>query len=135
MSNSSILGGERAATQAAGRDAKALGPSDSSDSGSDIQGSLAAETPPMGEDQFSDTAGPANIDLAADSDATGTGERGAAVPGESAREGSDITPDQIESFGADPLDDPDTASLDDDADEIGALSVSEEEEEANERVP
>lgn len=113
MSTSSILGGERAATQAEGRDAHALGPSDTSDSGSDVQGTLSAETPPMGEDQFTDTAGPANLDLSSDSDSSGTGERGAAVPGESALQGSDITPDQVTTLGggADLLDDADAIAI------------------------
>jgi hypothetical protein len=38
MTNSNFLGGERAATYAPGKDVEALGPSDSSDSGSDVQG-------------------------------------------------------------------------------------------------
>ncbi len=130
MATSNILGGERAATQADGRDAKSLGPSDSSDSGSDIQGELHLETPPMGEDQFSDTAGAANVPLSSDSDSGGTGERGAAIPGESSREGSDITPDRITSLGGDEdlLDDPDTLSLDDDDLSIDELAQTEDEE-------
>ena len=46
MTNSSILGGERAARQAPGRDVDALGPSDSSDSGSDVQGEPDSSTGP-----------------------------------------------------------------------------------------
>ena len=38
MARSSIMGGERAPQQAKGRNADSLGPSDSSDSGSDILG-------------------------------------------------------------------------------------------------
>ena len=44
MSHSSILGGERAPQQARGRDAETLGPSDTSDSGSDIQGATRLKT-------------------------------------------------------------------------------------------
>lgn len=72
MATSSILGAERAPILPAGRDSGALGPSDSSDSGSDV-GSLAPE---------------------ADSDRQATGER-ASVSGERIREGNDISPDRI----------------------------------------
>ena len=44
MTQSSILGGERAPQQAAGRSADALGPSDTSDSGSDILGASRLKT-------------------------------------------------------------------------------------------
>ena len=44
MSHSSILGGDRAPQQAPGRDADTLGPSDSSDSGSDVQGATRLKT-------------------------------------------------------------------------------------------
>ena len=46
MSHSSILGGDRAPQQAPGRDADTLGPSDSSDSGSDVQGATRLKTEP-----------------------------------------------------------------------------------------
>lgn len=83
MARSSILGGDHAATHAAGTDADALGPSDSSDSGSDVQGEL----------DFAEGR--------SDSDASGTGERGSAVDGENVQEGRDISPDHIEAIGAD----------------------------------
>lgn len=73
MAYSSILGADEAPSQPSGRDAQALGPSDSSDSGSDALG-----TP----------------ELHADSDAAGTGERGSVTPGEG-REGGDILPDRV----------------------------------------
>ena len=73
MAYSSILGAEVAPTQPAGRDADLLGPSDSSDSGSDAMGTAEAH---------------------ADSDAAGTGERGV-VAGADAREGGDILPDRV----------------------------------------
>ena len=73
MAYSSILGAEVAPTQPSGRDAELLGPSDSSDSGSDA----------MGTDE-----------LHADSDSRGTGERGV-VAGSDAREGGDILPDRV----------------------------------------
>ena len=73
MAYSSILGAETAATQPSGRDSELLGPSDSSDSGSDAVGTA---------------------EIHADSDAAGTGERGSVTPGEG-REGGDILPDRI----------------------------------------
>lgn len=73
MAYSSILGAETAPTQPSGRDAELLGPSDSSDSGSDAVGTA---------------------EVHADSDASGTGERGSVTPGEG-REGGDILPDRI----------------------------------------
>jgi len=91
MARSSILGAERAATQASGRDSGALGPSDSSDSGSDVQGTL--DLPDLNDvrDEFGGVLSGPN----ADSDSAGTGERGSALPEERVREGSDIAPDRI----------------------------------------
>ena len=73
MAYSSILGAETAPIVPSGRDAELLGPSDSSDSGSDA----------LGTDE-----------LHADSDSHGTGERGS-VAGMDAREGGDILPDRV----------------------------------------
>ena len=56
MAYSSILGGDRAPAQPSGRGSDLLGPSDSSDSGSDARGTE---------------------EIHADSDGVGTGERGA----------------------------------------------------------
>ena len=76
MSQSSILGGERAPQQARGRDAETLGPSDTSDSGSDIQGASRLKTDtPEGE-----LGGATPVDTESDSDAMGTGDRAEAVP-------------------------------------------------------
>jgi len=73
MAYSSILGGDRAPAQPSGRGSDLLGPSDNSDSGSDAVGTT---------------------EVHADSDAAGTGERGA-VAGRDAREGGDILPDEV----------------------------------------
>lgn len=73
MAYSSILGADVAPTQPSGREAELLGPSDRSDTGSDTLGTLEPH---------------------ADSDAAGTGERGA-VAGPDGREGGDILPDRI----------------------------------------
>ncbi|HUR87673.1 MAG TPA: hypothetical protein VMZ74_01170 [Ramlibacter sp.] len=74
MAYSSILGAETAPVLPSGKDADALGPSDNSDSGSDAAGTFEAH---------------------ADSDAVGTGERGAVTPNTEGREGADIAPDRI----------------------------------------
>ena len=95
MATSSILGAERAPTQAEGRDVEALGPSDTSDSGSDIQGELDL-APPIDLDNPS--FGARHPGLQSDSDSTGTGERGAAVLSEEAHEGHDILPDRVGSL-------------------------------------
>jgi hypothetical protein len=94
MAYSSILGAETAPTQPSGRDAELLGPSDSSDSGSDAMGTA---------------------EIHADSDASGTGERGSVTPGEG-REGGDILPDRIVNMkGGEvvPADNTDTDSMTD----------------------
>lgn len=116
MAKSSILGGSRAPSQARGRDADALGPSDTSDSGSDIQGerrlSTDIEAGDLGE------AGPFSHN--SDSDASGTGERGSATP-DGERDGADIGTDRVGSLtgSADAqdladvmLDDPDEPTVD-----------------------
>jgi hypothetical protein len=118
MATSSILGGEQTAPRAEGRDIDRLGPSDSSDSGADIQGERTMPTDPDNPGEIGAT--PAHRDSA--SDALGTGERGAAS-GADVREGGDILPDRI-------VDDPDedvqseidamSAEIDDGSDEEDA---------------
>lgn len=111
MATSSILGGERAASRAAGRDTDALGPSDSSDSGSDVQGERGFDALDEGE------VGGDRSDLSSDTDAAGTGERGAAVHDADIVEGADIAPDRIGSLddAVDALDAGDLEELTDDA--------------------
>lgn len=92
MSTSSLLGAERAPRQASGRDADALGPSDTSDSGSDIQGATRLKT----DAEEGELGGATPVALDSDSDAMGTGERAEAVP-EGARDGADISADRIAS--------------------------------------
>lgn len=100
MGHSSILGADHAPTQAAGRDSGALGPSDSSDSGSDISGEFNREE---SQQQLSDLHTPRppggdtlhESELASDTDSSGTGERATAIEGENVREGGDIAPDRI----------------------------------------
>lgn len=91
MATSSILGGERVAPRADGRDIDLLGPSDSSDSGSDIQGERRM---PTGADNPGELgATPARHGTS--SDALGTGER-ASAGGDEIEDGADIAPDRVE---------------------------------------
>jgi hypothetical protein len=90
MTNSNFLGGERAATYAPGKDVEALGPSDSSDSGSDVQGERSLQ----GDGEHADRLGSLIVDVGSDSDASGTGERASAT-GRDSPDGSDIAPDQV----------------------------------------
>jgi hypothetical protein len=77
-----------------GHGTSALGPSDSSDSGSDVQGGDA------------DTRiGDAELD--SDTDRSGTGERLGATPDTEMEEGGDIAPDRVEKATSSP---PDTRS-------------------------
>jgi len=95
MARSSISGADRAPTQAQGRDVEALGPSDTSDSGSDVQGELELASP---TDLDNPVFGVVQPGLESGSDAAGTGERGSALPDEEAREAADIMPDDVRSF-------------------------------------
>ena len=90
MARSSILGGERAPQQARGRNAETLGPGDTSDSGSDIQGATRLKT----DAEEGQLGGATPMDVDSDSDSMGTGERKSAVP-DGARDGADISPDRI----------------------------------------
>ena len=112
MARSSIFGTEQAPRHAPGHDADALGPSDSSDSGSDIQGELHLETDDF-ETLSAAISGAGNTDLQSDSDSGGTGERGSAVP-DHIREGGDIAPDRVILSGEEALEtNPDLVSIDD----------------------
>jgi hypothetical protein len=102
----------------------ALGPSDNSDSGSDVMGgpgfALGADDDLLpdlergtSEDSetghATDSAGPdlGDVNLDSDSDSGGTGERASAGRGASVRDGADIDVDAIGSFGDVPLSDDD----------------------------
>lgn len=123
MSQSSILGGDRAPQQARGRDAETLGPSDTSDSGSDIQGATRLKTDtPEGE-----MGGATPIDTESDTDSMGTGDRAEAVP-EGARDGADIGPDRI-AQSKDALDSAESITGNDDAIESLADSGGDEDDE------
>jgi hypothetical protein len=102
----------------------ALGPSDSSDSGSDLVGAagLAGEemldfdtgtTSDLEAGHAGGTAGPdvGDADLDSDSDSGGTGERAAAGRDSVVRDGADIDVDRIESLPNVALDEDDLAFL------------------------
>ena len=121
MTRSSILGGERAPQQAKGRSAEALGPGDTSDSGSDIQGATRLKT----DAEEGQLGGATPIDGDSDSDSMGTGERRSAVP-DGTRDGADISPDRI-ARSKDALDS--AESIDDDDDSIEGLANDESDDE------
>lgn len=129
MAKNSILGATPAPPHAAGRDADLLGPSDSSDSGADIQGQLHLETVDDFESRAAAISGAGNTGLQADSDTAGTGERGPAVP-EDWRDGGDIAPDRVVLSAQEALDsDPDLVSLDDpEAVDLDNLTADEDED-------
>ena len=90
MATSSILGGVPAPSQSKGRGTDSLGPSDSSDSGSDVLGERSLAT---GTDD-PDELGATPADPSSDTDRFGTGERGSATPGR-ATDAADILPDRV----------------------------------------
>lgn len=91
MANSSILGGTPAPARVQGKDNDLLGPSDSSDSGSDVQGERPMATQPDDDAML----GGRPADLASDTDMSGTGEKAAATP-DGNRDAGDILPDHVE---------------------------------------
>ncbi len=128
MSHSSILGGERAPQQARGRDAETLGPSDTSDSGSDIQGATRLKT----DAEEGELGGATPVSNDSDSDSMGTGERAEAVP-EGARDGADISPDRIAS-SKDALDSAESITGNDDSIEGLADDSSDDESDEDDAI-
>jgi hypothetical protein len=125
MAESNILGGERIPPRPPGHSTAELGPSDSSDSGSDIVGAqgladdagLEEEIGNIGSTSDLDKAHGAGLDvgdadLDSDTDAEGTGERMAAGRDSSVREANDIQTDRVTS-------DPGGLTLGDDPEGIG----------------
>jgi hypothetical protein len=108
-----------------GHGTRALGPSDSSDSGSDLVGApgLAQQVDGFGidrantnetEESFAgNTAGPdvGDADLDSDSDRTGTGETAAAARDAVGGDGADIDADHVEALPLDELEDLDDLGL------------------------
>ncbi|NML13547.1 hypothetical protein [Azohydromonas caseinilytica] len=102
MATSSILGPDQTPVPVSGRDTAALGPSDTTDSGSDIAG-LEDDLNPGGTldsiaepDSLRPMSGPEA--LSADSDSQGTGERRSAGS-DAGNEAADIAPDSIQTVG------------------------------------
>lgn len=101
MGHSSLLGIDRAATEAPGRDTAALGPGDTSDSGSDVAGvedlDFADHVEPvdvaMRSDEGRTMLPPESLDGTA-SDSGGTGERRSAGS-DAGREAADISTDRV----------------------------------------
>ena len=94
MATSSILGGERPPEEPKGKDVDSLGPSDTSDSGSDVRTSRERSAIP-------DDAAEGAIPIAHESstDAEGTGERASADAPPSTPD-ADILPDRTEDAGS-----------------------------------
>ena len=115
MATSSILGGDWVPKRPSGTDVGSLGPSDSTDSGSDARGA------------FDDD------ELSSDTDAEGTGERSSVDP-RNGRSDVDILPDHIERLPALDIEidieaaDVDDAALQEDFDAIDMGSLAAEEE-------
>ena len=115
MATSSILGGDPAPTWPRGSDVASLGPSDSTDSGSDARGGFDFD------------------ELSSDTDAEGTGERSSVDP-LNVRSDADILPDHIEGMPALDMEiaietaaEDDSALLEDiDRSEISALAAQDE---------
>jgi hypothetical protein len=127
MATSSILGGDHAPARPRGTGVDALGPSDTSDSGSDVLGDRNHAALP---DEGAEGAFPLAHD--SDTDAAGTGER-ASADATAPRVDADILPDRV---GIDPSDALDASvSIEDPgaalADEL-AVPTDEDEDETNE---
>ncbi|CAN5350911.1 hypothetical protein BH09PSE5_BH09PSE5_19310 [soil metagenome] len=129
MARSSISGGDDMQEQTGSFDQVSLGPSDTSDSGSDVAGSpdqTAGDEMPLNDgpldlDRTATTRSPAGA--GSDTDSTGTGERLGAEPNSAVHDGSDISPDRIIG-GADDELDGETLSLDD----VGDIAADDGEE-------
>lgn len=122
MATSSILGGTPVPEEISGKDMQTLGPSDSSDSGSDAQGAYGRE------------------ELASDTDAAGTGESASIGDGQP---DADILPDHIErapgaqdaaDIGPDDTDNANSGEFTDAGDlgEVGELADDSQEADASE---
>lgn len=111
MAHSSLIGIDRAAQEPAGRDIATLGPSDSSDSGSDMAG--------IDEPDSNEPNEPVDVALRGDahrgsmesddgsgSDSTGTGEARSAAGDAGRRDGSDISVDRVFNDFDEDADDP-----------------------------
>lgn len=129
MATSTLLGIDRAAPLAPGRDSDLLGPSDSSDSGSDVAGlgepddggpEAPLDKATANDIERPDTS-PETVGPGVDSDSHGTGERRSAGGDAGRREAADISPDRIVSDPNRRDDDPGDGLTDDSEDADPAL--------------
>jgi hypothetical protein len=131
MGHSSLLGVDFAPLEAEGRDSLALGPSDTSDSGSDIAGidELEEGNPMVPIDVALRDDIPHRLlsaeALTGASDSAGTGERRSAGSDAGLKEGADIGVDHVFSIGGG---DSETALLSDEDLKLAALAVSDDED-------
>jgi hypothetical protein len=108
MAISALLQVQRAPVTPPGHDIDALGPSNSSDSGSDVQGGLAAS--PLDELEPLEPADEATSRRASDTDGDGTGERRSVLGEEEGEEAADISPDRVLTLSEMESDDADGSS-------------------------
>lgn len=101
MATSSIQGGETVPARPSGTDVDALGPSDSTDSGSDVQHERRMPTDPDNAGEL----GSLPARRRSTTDAQGTGERASAIGDVEDTEGPDIVPDHVEDLAVDTGDD------------------------------
>ena len=129
MATSSLLGIDRAPETAPGRDSDLLGPSDSSDSGSDLTGLTEPDdggpsAPLISDNDIAHSAtSRESVGPGLDSDASGTGERRSAAGDAGDREAADISPDRI-------VTDPNRSDLRDATDDDTAFESDADVEEA-----
>lgn len=128
MGHSSLLGVDQAPAESAGRDTAALGPSDSSDSGSDLVGleDFDTDDPTLPVDVALNEDSqhaliPADTLHGAPSDAAGTGERRSAGSDAGRREAADISVDRV--FGPDELEQDDEETIEEDEEEDADLAA------------
>ncbi len=97
MATSSTQGGEPVPARPSGTDVDALGPSDSSDSGSDVRHERRMPTAPDTPDEL----GAVTAHGDSTSDALGTGERASAAGDAEGRAAADIVPDRTDELAID----------------------------------
>lgn len=134
MAQSPLLGADRAPERPRGTSTDLLGPSDTSDTGSDLVGAVGAvDTDAIGlsggtNDDVARTPGAGadvgDTNLDADSDSGGTGERAAAGRDTEGDLPADIAPDRVIGAGSDEA----LVSDEDDLDDLSASSDDDDDE-------
>ncbi len=116
MASSSITGATEAPRVHKGTDIDTLGPSDTSDSGSDVQGEQTMATSPDNPGEW----GALTARHDSDTDSMGTGARGSAA-GPDVEAGADIMPDRIVDASGVEIDADEVT--DEDARNLGVLGI------------